>query len=178
MPHIQWGPITPLMLCPLILAHYHYPWFVCILKYVLLRTIMHVQDGTHILLIVVRVMHVACLYPNLSFRLVNRHSRQRRLTDSVRTLLLTVSYSPTPKAQFVDSFITHWLLKFSYQNGGNKRLIDIDLYAKPGKPTSRFRGSVCVHPQYVANRFSDLKQCIRIVILYRKLVQPYSSCHR
>ena len=42
--------------------------------------------------------------------------------------------------------IAHWLLTFPYQNGRNKRLLDIDLYIKPGKSTFRLRGRVSVHP--------------------------------
>lgn len=131
MRYIHCGPIASLLFCPLFLAHYHWPRFVSTLGYILLRTTMYVQAGPHVLLGVVRFMQIAYLRLSLTIRLVNLLTRQRWLTDGIWTLLLTVSYSSTPEAQLMDSLITHRLLMFPYQDGRNKWLHNINLYARP-----------------------------------------------
>lgn len=92
----------------------------------------HVRSSwVHVLLGVVRFMQIAYLRLSLTIRLVNLLTRQRWLTDGIWTLLLTVSYSSTPEAQLMDSLITHRLLMFPYQDGRNKWLHNINLYARP-----------------------------------------------
>lgn len=92
------------------------------------------------------------------------------LPENVGALFLLVLHSPTSKAKFMSSLITNWLLKLSYQNGCSKQLVYINLNAESSKFAFGLNGNVCVHSKDIANRFPNLKQGLRIIILYWELV--------